>query len=53
MSGKGNAVNTGDLLGEEVKGPPTEVRAPIVGKKSGNSEGAKGGRKNACMGNTV
>jgi RNA-directed DNA polymerase len=38
-------VNTGDLPGQEVARHPTEVRAAIVAPKSGNADGAKGGRK--------
>ena len=46
MSGKGSAVNTGDLPGQVVAGPTTaEVRAAIVASKPGNSGGAKGGRE--------
>jgi RNA-directed DNA polymerase len=46
MSGKGGVVNTGDLF-EQVVERPTQrgVRAAIVATKSGNSDGAKGGRK--------
>jgi len=43
---KGNAVNVGGLSGsQEAKSPPTGVRAAIVASKSGNADGAKGGRK--------
>ena len=45
MSGKGGAVNTGDLPGQDVAGHPAEVRAVIVASKPGNAGGAKGGRK--------
>ena len=52
MSGKGRAVNTGDLSGEtgvhaakRPKNRPPGVRAAIGAKKSGNADGAKGGRK--------
>ena len=45
MSGKGSAVNTGDLPGQEAARPPAEVRAAIVALKPGNAGGAKGGRK--------
>ena len=45
-SRKGSAVNVGDLSGKEVaKAPPAGVRATIVAEKSGNADGAKGGRK--------
>ena len=42
MSGKGGAVNTGDLPGQEAARPPAEVRAAIVALKPGNAGGAKG-----------
>lgn len=46
MSGKGRGVNMGDLLGQEVaRSTLAEVRAAIKASKSGNSDGAKGGRK--------
>lgn len=45
MSGKGGAVNTGDLLGQEAARLPAGVRAAIVAMKPGNAGGAKGGRK--------
>jgi RNA-directed DNA polymerase len=45
MSGKGGAVNTGDLSGREGASPLTEVRAAIVALNPGNAGGAKGGRK--------
>ncbi len=52
MSGKGSAVNTGDLSGQtgvhaalQPKNRPAGVRAAIVAQKSGNADGAKGGRK--------
>lgn len=45
MSGKGGAVNIGDLPGQDVVRHPAEVRAAIVASKSGNADGAKGGRK--------
>ena len=45
MSGKGSAVNIGDLSGQDVERHPAEVRAAIVALKSGNVDGAKGGRK--------
>ena len=45
MSGKGRDVNTGGLPGQEVERRPAEVRAAIVATKSGNADGAKGGRK--------
>ena len=46
MSGKGGAVNTGDLPGQEAERPTSaEVRVPIVAMKPGNSGGAKGDRK--------
>lgn len=45
MSGKGCAVNTGDLSGQEGASPLTGVRAAIVALNPGNSGGAKGGRK--------
>lgn len=45
MVGKGSAVNTGDLSGQESASSPTEVRAAIVAMKPGNSGGAKGGRE--------
>jgi RNA-directed DNA polymerase len=45
MSGQGSAVNIGDLPGQEVAKHPAEVRAAIVARKSGNADGAKGGRK--------
>ena len=45
MSGKGSDVNTGGLPGQEVERLPAEVRAAIVAQKSGNADGAKGGRK--------
>ena len=45
MSGKASGVNTGDLLEQEIERFPAGVRAAIVAKKSGNSDGAKGGRK--------
>ena len=45
MSGKASGVNTGDLPEQEIERFPAGVRAAIVALKSGNSEGAKGGRK--------
>lgn len=46
MSGKGCKVNTGELSGETPrKLGPAEVRAAVVAEKSGNADGAKGGRK--------
>jgi RNA-directed DNA polymerase len=45
MSGKGGVVNTGDLAGQEAERRSPEVRAAIVAKKPGNTEGAKGGRE--------
>ena len=46
MSGKGGDVNTGDLSGQAVARPTSAgVRTAIVAAKSGNSDGAKGGRK--------
>jgi RNA-directed DNA polymerase len=45
MSGKGRDVNTGGLPGQDVERRPAEVRAAIVATKSGNADGAKGGRK--------
>ena len=45
MVGKGGVVNTGDLSGQDVARRPAEVRTAIVAVKSGNSDGAKGGRK--------
>jgi RNA-directed DNA polymerase len=45
MSGKGSGVNTGDLGGQEAGGHPPEVRAATVAEKSGNADGAKGGRE--------
>jgi hypothetical protein len=45
MSGKGSAVNTGDLPGQEAARRPAGVRATIVAMKPGNAGGAKGGRK--------
>lgn len=45
MSGKGSAVNTGDLSGQEGASPLTGVRAAIVALNPGNVGGAKGGRK--------
>ena len=46
-SGKDDAVNAGDLLGEDVRVSerPAEVRVAIVALKSGNADGAKGDRK--------
>src|ERR1700683_634448 len=46
-SGKDDAVNAGDLRGEDVRasGHPAEVRVAIVATKSGNADGAKGDRK--------
>jgi hypothetical protein len=44
MLGKGVAVNTGDLSGQEAGRSLTGVRAVIVAMKPGNSGGAKGGR---------
>jgi len=46
-SGKDDVVNTGDLLGEDVRASerPAEVRVAIVATKSGNADGAKGDRK--------
>ena len=35
----------GDLPGQDVARHPAEVRAAIVARKSGNADGAKGGRK--------
>lgn len=49
--GKGNALNTGDLPGQEApRGAPAEVRAAIVAMKSGNADGAKGGRETNASG---
>jgi len=45
MSGKGGAMNTGGLPGQDVARHPAAVRAAIVASKSGNADGAKGGRK--------
>lgn len=45
MSGKGRDVNTGDLPEQEIERFPAGVRAAIVAEKSGNADGAKGGRK--------
>lgn len=45
LVGEGRAVNTGDLPGPESAGFPARVRAAIVASKSGNSDGANGGRK--------
>jgi RNA-directed DNA polymerase len=45
MSGKGREVNTGGLPEQEVERLPAGVRAAIVATKSGNADGAKGGRK--------
>ena len=45
MSGKGGAMNTGDLPGQDVARHPAEVRAAIVATKPGNAGGAKGCRK--------
>ena len=45
MSGKGGAVNTGDLPRQDVERHSAEVRVPIVAMKPGNSGGAKGDRK--------
>jgi RNA-directed DNA polymerase len=46
-TGKDGVVNAGALPGEEAGGnqSPAEVRVAIVARKSGNSDGAKGGRK--------
>jgi hypothetical protein len=45
MSGKGSAVNTGDLSGQETVRSLAGVRAVIVAMKPSNAGGAKGGRK--------
>ena len=45
MSGKGRDVTTGDLSEQEVERFPAGVRAAIVATKSGNADGAKGGRE--------
>lgn len=44
-TGKDDVVNAGELPGEEAARCPAEVRAAIVAKKSGNADGAKGGRE--------
>ena len=46
-SGKEGVVNAGDLWAEDLRatGESTGVRAAIVATKSGNADGAKGGRK--------
>jgi hypothetical protein len=46
-SGKDGVVNAGDLWAEDLRatGESTGVRAAIVATKSGNADGAKGGRK--------
>jgi RNA-directed DNA polymerase len=46
-SGKDDVVNAGDLWAEDLRETEesTGVRAAIVAKKSGNSDGVKGGRK--------
>jgi hypothetical protein len=38
-------MNTGDLPGQESASSPVEVTTAIVAVKSGNADGAKGGRK--------
>jgi RNA-directed DNA polymerase len=44
-SGKERAVNAGELPEEDTARWPAAVRTVIVAKKSGNADGAKGGRK--------
>ena len=44
-TGKDDVVNAGELPGEDAARCPAEVRAAIVARKSGNADGAKGGRK--------
>ena len=44
-SGKVREVNAGELPGQDTAKCPAEVRAAIVATKSGNADGAKGGRK--------
>jgi len=43
--GKEGEVNMGELAGQEAGRSPSAVRAAIGAKKSGNADGAKGGRK--------
>jgi hypothetical protein len=45
MDGKEDAVKVGELPIQEVARPSAAVRAAIVAWKSGNADGAKGGRK--------
>jgi hypothetical protein len=45
MEGKEDAVKVGELPMQEAERPSAAVRAAIVAWKSGNSDGAKGGRK--------
>lgn len=45
MDGKEDAVKVGELPIQEAARPSAAVRAAIVAWKSGNSDGAKGGRK--------
>ena len=52
-SGKDDVVNAGELPGEEAARCPAAVRAAIVAMKSGNSDGAKGGRKWKCQQRSV
>jgi RNA-directed DNA polymerase len=44
-SGKDRVVNAGELPEQDTARCPAEVRAAIVATKSGNADGAKGGRK--------
>jgi RNA-directed DNA polymerase len=52
MSGKGSAVNTGDLPGQEAVRRLAGVRATVVATNPGNAGGAKGGRKAEASSNT-
>ena len=45
MEGKESVEKMGELLMQEAAGPSTAVRAAVVARKSGNADGAKGGRK--------
>lgn len=45
MEGKESVEKMGELLTQEAAGPSTAVRAAVVARKSGNADGAKGGRK--------
>lgn len=45
MEGKESVEKMGELLIQEAARPSTAVRAAVVAMKSGNAEGAKGGRK--------